>query len=68
MPFGRIGIWELVLILGLVLLVFGPRKLPELGRSIGRTLKEFRRSSSGFNDDEIIIENETIESAKDAKG
>ena len=68
MPFGRIGIWELVLILGLVLLLFGPSKLPELGKSIGKTLKEFRRSSAGFIDDDIIIEHETVESTKETKG
>ena len=68
LPFGRIGIWELVLILGLVLLLFGPRKLPELGKSIGRTLKEFRRSSSGFDDEVMTIEEETEESVKDVKG
>jgi TatA/E family protein of Tat protein translocase len=43
---GPIGIQELVLILVIALLVFGPKKLPELGRSIGKTLAEFRRASN----------------------
>lgn len=68
MPFGKIGIWELVLILALVLMLFGPSKLPELGRSVGKTIKEFRRSSTGFDSDAITIDNETVESAKNNKG
>ena len=43
---GPIGIQELTLILVVALLVFGPKKLPELGRSIGKTLAEFRRASN----------------------
>jgi len=39
---GRIGTPELLVILGLVLVVFGPKKLPEIGRSFGKSLKEFR--------------------------
>jgi sec-independent protein translocase protein TatA len=41
MPFG-IGIWELLVLLGVLLLVFGPEKLPELGRSLGRGARELR--------------------------
>ena len=43
--FGSIGMPELVLIFVVALLVFGPRKLPEIGKSIGRGLAEFRRAS-----------------------
>ena len=43
---GPIGIQELALILVVALLVFGPKKLPELGRSLGKTLAEFRRASN----------------------
>ena len=43
-----IGFQELLLILVIALLVFGPKKLPELGRSIGRALREFRRASDEF--------------------
>ncbi len=41
-----VGMWELVLILVVALLVFGPNKLPELARQLGRGLAEFRRASS----------------------
>ncbi|MBS3887446.1 MAG: twin-arginine translocase TatA/TatE family subunit [Firmicutes bacterium] len=43
--FGRIGPQELLLILALVLIIFGPRKLPEIGRSLGRGLKEFKQAA-----------------------
>ena len=41
-----IGLQELIIILVIALLVFGPTKLPELARSLGRGLAEFRRASS----------------------
>lgn len=43
---GPIGGMELLVILVIALLVFGPRKLPELGRSIGKGLSEFKRASN----------------------
>ena len=41
----NIGPTELIVILVLALIVFGPQRLPEIGRSIGRSLREFRRAS-----------------------
>lgn len=41
---GRIGTTELLLALGLVLIIFGPRKLPEIGRFLGKGLREFKES------------------------
>jgi len=43
--FGRIGTQELLLILALVFIIFGPRRLPEIGRALGRGLKEFRQAA-----------------------
>ncbi|MBI4610278.1 MAG: twin-arginine translocase subunit TatB [Candidatus Rokubacteria bacterium] len=43
-----IGFQELLLILVIALLVFGPKRLPELGRAIGRAMREFRRTSEEF--------------------
>ncbi|MGH9317576.1 MAG: TatA/E family twin arginine-targeting protein translocase [Thermoanaerobaculia bacterium] len=43
--FGPIGMPELILIFVVALLVFGPKKLPEIGRSIGRGLAEFKKAS-----------------------
>lgn len=43
--FGNIGFPELLIILAIALLIFGPKKLPEVSKSIGRALREFRRAS-----------------------
>ena len=51
MPFG-IGWMELVIVLLVALLVFGPKRLPEMGRSLGRGMREFKDSISGKDDDE----------------
>ncbi len=45
---GNIGIPELILIFIIALVVFGPRKLPELGRTLGKALGEFRKASNDF--------------------
>lgn len=52
-----IGIPGLILILILALVLFGPKKLPELGRAVGQTLKEFRNATRGLtkdDDDEAV--------------
>lgn len=57
--FGPIGMPELIIILVIALIIFGPRKLPELGRSLGRSLAEFRRASNELRqtlDEEIRLE------------
>jgi TatA/E family protein of Tat protein translocase len=43
--FGSIGPMELILIFVVALLVFGPKKLPEIGRSVGKALREFKKTS-----------------------
>jgi TatA/E family protein of Tat protein translocase len=43
--FGNIGFPELLIILAIALLIFGPKKLPEVSKSIGRAVREFRRAS-----------------------
>lgn len=57
--FGSLGVPELVIILVIALIVFGPRKLPELGRSLGRTISEFKNATRELHnkiDQEIKIE------------
>ena len=53
MPFG-IGVWELLILLLVLLLVFGPKRLPEMGRSLGKGMREFKDSISGKDDDEPV--------------
>ena len=57
--FGPIGMPELIIILTIALIIFGPRKLPELGRSLGKSLGEFKRASNELRhtlDEEIRLE------------
>lgn len=49
---GNIGLPEILIVLVLVLIIFGPKRLPELGRSIGHGIREFRGSISGENESE----------------
>jgi len=48
----NIGFPGLILILVLALIIFGPNKLPEIGRSLGKGLREFKSSVKGLTDDE----------------
>jgi sec-independent protein translocase protein TatA len=48
---GWIGPWELLIVLVLALVIFGPKRLPEMGRSLGKGLREFKSSVSGKDDD-----------------
>jgi sec-independent protein translocase protein TatA len=57
--FGSIGMPELIIILVIALIIFGPRKLPELGRSLGRSINEFKKASNELRstlEEEIRIE------------
>jgi sec-independent protein translocase protein TatA len=65
--FGSIGMPELVIILVIALIIFGPRKLPELGRSLGKSIGEFRRASNELRstlEEEIRIEEQKTTAPK----
>ena len=51
MPFG-VNVWEILILLLVALLLFGPKRLPEMGRSLGKGLREFKDSISGKDGDE----------------
>lgn len=48
---GNIGLPEIAIVLVIVLIIFGPKRLPELGQSLGRGIREFKGSLSGDHDD-----------------
>ena len=48
----NVGPWEIILLLLLALLLFGAKRLPEIGRSMGRGLREFKESVSGRDSDD----------------
>jgi sec-independent protein translocase protein TatA len=50
--FGNLGWQELLIILVVVLLLFGARRLPEIGSSLGQAMREFKRSISGLHEEE----------------
>jgi len=57
--FGSLGFPEILLILALALIIFGPKKLPQMGRSLGRAMAEFRRASNEIKrtlEDEVDLE------------
>ncbi len=66
MPFG-IGIWELLILLLVLLLVFGPKRLPEMGRQLGKGMREFKESVSGKDapdddvDADVMVEDDVAE-------
>jgi len=68
--FGTLGMPELILIFVVALLLFGPRKMPQIGKSVGRALGEFRRASNEFKrtiEDEVAAD-DLREVGKDLKG
>jgi TatA/E family protein of Tat protein translocase len=59
--FGSVGVPELIIIFTIALIIFGPRKLPELGKSLGKSLAEFKRASNELKstlDEEIRLEDQ----------
>lgn len=51
MRIGPLGIWEVLAIMVVILLVFGPRRLPEMAKGIGQSVREFRKGIRDMKDD-----------------
>ena len=68
---GQLGFQELIVIFIIALLVFGPKKLPELGKSLGKGLREFKRATnelkSSWDEQVQDAESEIADTAKDLK-
>ncbi len=63
-----IGVWQIVVIVLLVLLLFGGRKIPELMRGVGQGMQEFKKATADHADDEIIVDDtEDTKKVKDGK-
>jgi sec-independent protein translocase protein TatA len=57
------SIWQIAIVLVIALLVFGPKRLPELGSSLGRGMREFKDSITGKDDDEDRTERAKLEAS-----
>ena len=65
--FGSIGMPEMLIILVIALIIFGPRKLPELGKSLGKSLAEFKKASNELRntlEEEIRVEEQREKEVK----
>jgi sec-independent protein translocase protein TatA len=56
----NIGALEIAIILVIVLIIFGPKRLPDLGRSLGRGMREFKDSVTGKDDGKEIESGDTV--------
>ena len=68
--FGSLGMPELIVIFVIALIIFGPRKLPELGRSLGKSIAEFKRASNELKstlEEEIRMEEQKTKQEEAAK-
>ncbi len=63
----NIGPMELIIVLVIVLVIFGPKKLPGLGRSLGTSMREFKDSISGKDDDKSLAAGDDDDDAEPTK-
>ncbi|PLX30463.1 MAG: twin-arginine translocase TatA/TatE family subunit [Ignavibacteria bacterium] len=63
--FGNIGGWEILIIIFLILIFFGAKKIPDLAQGLGKGIKEFRKAAKDIQDDISLEENNS--DSKDKK-
>jgi sec-independent protein translocase protein TatA len=59
-----VGVWQIVVVILLVLLLFGGRKIPELMRGVGQGMREFKKATAGDDDDDEVIVDDTVDSKR----
>jgi sec-independent protein translocase protein TatA len=62
--FGNIGGWEILIIILLILIFFGAKKIPELAQGLGKGIKEFRKAAKDIQEDISLEEDRKIEDKK----
>lgn len=62
--FGKFGIWEIVLILVIILIVFGVGKLPQVGNAIGKGLRSFKKGQAGEDEEEEAVTVSKVDTKK----
>ncbi len=62
---GSLGGWEIAIILLIVLIIFGPTKLPQMGQAMGKAIREFKKAGRELRSDVAIDEEEEEKKAKD---
>lgn len=67
MGIGSIGVPGLILILVIALIIFGPKKLPEIGAAVGKTMKEFKKATNSLMDEDKSSESSLKTTEVDAK-
>ncbi|MCB0392969.1 MAG: twin-arginine translocase TatA/TatE family subunit [Bdellovibrionales bacterium] len=55
-----VGPWQLIIVLGLILLVFGPKRIPAIGKSLGEAFRGFKKGITGDDERDITPENEKL--------
>ena len=63
--FGKIGIWQLVLVFGVFIVLFGYKKMPEIGKTLGQSLRNFKRSLTESDEIDITPPSEEKEKTKE---
>ncbi len=61
------GVTELIIILGIVLVIFGAGKLPDIGAGLGKGIKNFKKATSGMDEIDVTPEKKEIEEGEEGK-